>query len=149
VQRKPMPPDHDASSRVHDRQDRSGGHRYRFRWTCSYMGNVEYEVAGDGPTYRVELRREAPDCERAIFGGTEEDWQWDVVGTIGVLKRVGREIPPAVVQEFNTWRAEEHARLIAEIGREGPIRDGDPVLQLPPPVRGGIYVVGAGWRVTD
>lgn len=130
----------------------TSSHRYRFQWTCAYMGVTEYEVAGDGPAYRVELRREAPDYERAVYSGSDEQWQREVVGAIGLLRRMyrsGDPIPQAVVVAFNAWRASEHERLIAEIQRDRAFRVGASLPEPPPAVQGGIYVPERGWVTTE
>lgn len=115
------------------------------------MGFAEYEVAGDGAAYRVEVRRSASEYERSIFSGTEAEWQRDVIPSIGLLRRMYepmKPIPGAVVAAFNAWRTAEHARTLSEIrDRHGTIPDlvsSDP----PPPVCGGAYVVGSGWIET-
>lgn len=115
------------------------------------MGFAEYEVAGDGAAYRVEVRRSVSEYERSIFSGTEAEWQRDVIPSIGLLRRMyepRKPIPGAVIAAFNTWRAAEHARTVSEIrDRYGPSLNlvfPDP----PPPVRGGAYVVGSGWVET-
>jgi hypothetical protein len=126
-------------------------HTYRFRWTCAYMGVIEYEVAGDGPAYRVELRREAPDYEQAIYSGSDEQWQREVVGAVGLLRRMyhsGDPIPQAVIVAFNAWRASEHERLIADIRREGGFRVGASLPEPPAAVQGGIYLAERGWVPT-
>lgn len=125
-----------------------------FRWTVSYLGCVEYEVWGDGAPYRVEVRREASAYERAAFNGTDAEWQRDVEGAIGLIRRVpdcDRPISPHVVDAFNAWRSAEHEtfveRLRSRPERYGNIAPNDPLLVPPPVVRGAHYEVGKGWVV--
>lgn len=127
---------------------------YRFAWTCSFMGVVEYEVLGDGPSYRVEERRVAGDYERSIFNGTQEEWERDHVATIGLLRRrydIEKPLNPKVVVAFNDWRAREHAKFVHELrsqpDRYGVFRDDDQLLVAPRVLRGAHYEVGRGWVV--
>lgn len=114
------------------------------------MGFAEYEVAGDGAPYRVEVRRSADEYERSIYNGTEADWQREVIPSIGLLRRMYNAsvpIPDAVISAFNAWREAEHARVMSEIrDRYGSVPDIE-LSQPPPPVRGGVYEVGTGWIV--
>lgn len=80
------------------------------------MGFAEYEVAGDGAPYRVEVRRSADEYERSIYNGTEADWQREVVPSIGLLRRMYNAsvpIPEAVIAAFNAWREAEQARVMS------------------------------------
>lgn len=128
--------------------------QYRFRWTCSFMGQMEYEVIGDGAPYRVEVRREAGAYERSIFNGDETEWQRDVVAAVDVLHRVShpeKPVPAGVVEAFNGWLQERHAAHAADIARQpdryGVLAEDDPILKAPRAVRGGHYVVDRGWVI--
>ena len=116
------------------------------------MGFVEYVVTGDGPEYKIELRREAAAYERSIFNGTEDEWQREVVGSIGLLRRrywPFDPIRPEVVAAFNAWRRAEHTRIHAEIrARGGAVPDDSPLATAPRDVRGAAYVNGTGWVET-
>lgn len=127
-----------------------------FRWTSSYMGWTEYEVFGDGPSYRLEVRQEAGAYERSIFNGTEEDWQRDVVPTINVLRRkhyITQPLDQHVIEAFNAWRASDHQARLGEIlaqpERYGELPENDPLRVPPPIVRGGHYETGKGWIIQD
>ena len=127
--------------------------RYHFRWTCSYLGVVDYEITDGTGTYRAELRREASDYERGIYNGDEDQWQREVVASIGALHRyISTEwIPDETVRAFNEWRAQKHASTIAEMKAQ-PHRYGDPTTlerDFPPPIpaKSGRYVSGKGWEV--
>jgi hypothetical protein len=129
--------------------------RYRFRWTCAYMGCVEYEVLGDGPQYKVEIRRSTSEYERSVFNGTEDEWQRDVLGALGGLRRYHmptESIPDPVVDAFNDWRAAEHSARMRELRsqpeRYGEIAEDDPVFAPPPPVHALVYAPGEGWTTT-
>jgi hypothetical protein len=127
---------------------------YRFRWTCSYMGEVDYEVTG-GPvqTARLRLRTEASDYEKSIFNHAAGDWEREVVGSIGLLRSLTSRftISQQVVDAFNAWRQAEHEALVKMIRdnphKYGELVDGDPLLVAPVPARGAHYQVGTGWIV--
>jgi hypothetical protein len=128
---------------------------YRFRWTCSYMGTVDYEVVGDGPVYTATVRREASDYEKSRYNHRSPlaDWERDVVASIGLLHRHDSRYPISqdVVDAFNAWRQDEHERLVKMIRdnphKYGPLVDDDPLLVPPVPARGAHYQVGTGWIV--
>lgn len=122
-----------------------------FRFVSAYLGEVQYEVIGDGAPYRVTVRRRAESYERSIFNGGEAEWQRDVVAAIGTLHRhiSCDEISPDVVAAFNHWLQAEHAMSIAHMkahpARYGALSDDDPIVQPPAAVTGAHYVVGTGW----
>lgn len=126
--------------------------QYRFRWTCSYMGTVEYEVIGDGPSYRVEIRRSVCDYQRKIYNGDEAEWQRDVVAAIDLLRRrtfSERPIPADVTAAFNVWLQANHAEQVCQIKaapeRYGELATDDPILAAPRQAKGAHYVIGQGW----
>jgi hypothetical protein len=132
----------------------------RFRWMSAFLNIYHYEVLGDGAPYRIETRHPIAaaqnDYQRAIFNGTEEEWQRDVIAATNLLFRateIDRPLSRAVVDAFNAWRAAEHQRAIGEIrenpAKYGEIEQNDPVLTPPPIVRGAHYVVGQGWVVDE
>lgn len=128
--------------------------RIQFRWVSSYQGCTHFEVSGDGTPYRVVLRWQASAYERSKFNGNDDEWQVEVVATVGLLRRAHDTHKPMsfqVVSAFNAWRAAEHARLVREI-REQPERYGllshdDPLLIPPPPVSGAHYEGARGWII--
>lgn len=125
-----------------------------FRWTCSYLNCVWYEVTDETGTYEIELRRRVCDYERSIANYTDETWERDVVAAIGLLRRTDstRPIPDATVAAFNAWRQAERDQWIAKwkanADRYGPFDPNHETAQPIPPVRAGYYEVGKGWIVT-
>ena len=126
--------------------------KFEFRWKCSYMGTIDYEVFGDGEAYKVEVRRSAGDYERTIFNGDDARWQRDVVDAIDLIRRSSSPstpISPETVAAFNAWLLSEHlanvAKLRAAPERYGIIAADDPILVPPRPVTGARYEVGTGW----
>jgi hypothetical protein len=122
----------------------------RFEFVLTYLGYCIYEVYGDGPSYRIQLRQRADAYERSIFAGTDAEWQRDIVAAIGLLHRCdGQPISQPVVDAFNDWRAARHASDVAHLRahpeRYGSLSESDPVLVAPAPVRGARYLVGTGW----
>lgn len=100
---------------------------YTFARTCSFMGVTEYEVRGDGPAYRIELRRELGAYERSITNGGANYIARMVEPTIGKVRRHGdpcRPIAQEVVEAFNAWRAASHASDMAHL-KAHPERYGD------------------------
>jgi hypothetical protein len=78
-----------------------------FKWTCSYRGTQWFEVTDETGTYEVELRHRIGESDRAIYNGTDEEWDRDVVGSLNVLHRShwsNREIPASTVAAFNEGR---------------------------------------------
>lgn len=125
---------------------------YRFSWTCSYMGCAEYRVLGDGAPYLIEVRRSVSEYQRSIFNGTEDEWEREIIASIGGVRRYSdpcTALSPAVVEAFNHWRAAEHAERIAELRsdpeRFGELDPSDPSLQPPPRAHGLVYIAGTGW----
>jgi len=134
--------------------DRSKVDVLRFEWRIRGLGTEEYEVFGDGPSYRIELRFEATAYQRSIFNGDEIEWRRDVVAAVGLVWRScgpDRPLPQRVVDEFNAWRALRHATAMHEIcsqpQRYLPIAKDDPHFAPPPVVRGAHYEIGKGWTV--
>ena len=130
---------------------------YTFRWTCSYMGTVDYEIAGDGPVYTATLRREASDYEKSISNHSSPlaDWERDVVASIGLLHRSDSRFPIAqpVVDAFNAWLIAEHEAFVKML-RDNPYKYGeltedDPLLVPPTRARGAYYKVGTGWVLNE
>lgn len=85
---------------------------YRFRWTCSYMDTVDYEIVGDGPVYTATVRRAASDYEKSRYNHRSPlaNWEGDVVASIGLLHRHDSRHPIAqeVVDAFNVWQLAKH-----------------------------------------
>lgn len=129
---------------------------YRFSRIGSYLGCIEFEVWGDESPYRITVRQSAGDYERSIFNGDEQEWRRDVLDAVGLAYRAGdpeAHIAPEVIAAFNTWRAREHAGFIQQLRsapeRYGLIEDGDPILAVPPTIKGAYYVVNTGWVRTS
>jgi hypothetical protein len=129
---------------------------YTFRWTSGYMNCTEYEVCGDGPSYRVEVRNGVCDYEHSIYNHTSPfaDWNRDVVAAIGLMKRSGscdKPIRQEVVDAFNDWRQRTWqdwiGKMKAQPERYGEIDESDPIFAKPAIVRGAYYRVGSGWIV--
>ena len=128
---------------------------YRFRWTSSYMGKVDYEVLGDGNPYTATVRREASDYEKSIYNHASPlaDWERDEVASIGLLHRHDSRYPISqeVVDAFNAWRQAEHDAFVKLLRgnphKYGPLAEDDPLLVAPVPARGAHYQVGTGWIV--
>ncbi len=128
---------------------------YEFRWTSSYMHQVQYRVYGDGEVYLACLRRGADDYEKSIYNHRASDWDTDVVASIGLLHRCDsrRPIAQEVVDAFNAWQLESHGRELAMIEgnpyKYGELASDDPLWIPPAPVRGAYYRVGQGWIVNE
>jgi hypothetical protein len=126
--------------------------KFEFRWKCSFMGTIDYEVFGDGETYRIGVRRSASDYERSIFNGGDQEWQRDVVSAIDLVRRSSspsQPLSPETVAAFNAWLLAEHeasiAKMKAKPERYGFLAEDDPLLRAPRPVIGARYEVGSGW----
>lgn len=130
---------------------------YDFRWTCSYMGTVDYMVYGDGSPYSATVRRNASDYEKSIYNHVSPlaDWERDVVASIDLLHRCDSRFPlaQAVVDAFNNWQLTEHNGFIKQIrdnpARYGELANNDPLLTPPKPVHGAFYKAGTGWVVNE
>lgn len=121
----------------------------KFRWTCSYMGCVDFEVIDpiEG-RFEIEERREASDYERSISSYDDDGWQRCIVASIGTIRRrsyTSRPIPERIVDAFNAWRAAEHeaarAKMLAQPHRYGSAEELEPWLEehRPPAVVGAHY----------
>lgn len=128
---------------------------YSFRWTCGWFGGTEYEVHGDGPAYRVEVRNDASEELRRHLGYKDETWFGEILPSIGLLRRSHRAdqpLKPEVVEAFNAWRRAEYDRWMAEI-KANPDKygtlDDNPMWAPPAEVRGGHFVVGTGWMTAE
>lgn len=127
-----------------------------FRWLCSYRGSADYMITDETGTYRAELRYRADEEDAAIYNGSREEWNRDVVAAVNVLRRycADKPIAPHVLAAFNQWRADERAKHIAEMKaqphRYGEIDENDTRL-FPPiiPAKTGHYEVGKGWIIAD
>ena len=126
----------------------------KFRWTCSYMGTVWYQVTDATGTYEAELRHQLSDYESSICNG--DDVRQESRSAIGILRRscpvkltsgeYSFAVPRETVEAFNAWRAAEHAERVAKLrgdtDRYGIIADNDPILKAPIPAKHGEYVHG-------
>lgn len=125
----------------------------RFRWTCSYLNCVWYEVTDETGTYELELRRRVSDYERKLANYTDETWERDVVAAIGVLHRTDcKPIPSSTVAAFNAWQKAMREQRIAEWkanpDRYGPFDPNSETVKPVVPVKGGHYEIGKGWVIT-
>lgn len=78
-------------------------------WKIGYMGEVEYEVHGDGAPYRVSLRFEACEYFRSIYNGGDDQWHREVINSIGVVHRGSEMVKPEVLAAFREqerWRSD-------------------------------------------
>lgn len=135
----------------------------QFRFTCSYIGCIWYNVTDESGTYSVEFRHCFSDYESSISNG--DDVRRDCRDAIGILRRehcsdsdmtawrLDKRAPcfavsQSTVDAFNAWRAEERASHLAKM-KADPARYGEnsesvfsPII----PARRGWYVSGAGWQ---
>jgi hypothetical protein len=138
---------------------------HTFRWTCSYLGCIEFEISNPTERYLAEFRHAASDYELSICNG--DDVRRDALASIGILRRkwstdaesrAWREspetarlyqVPSETVAAFNAWRFAEQRRRIADIEsqphRYGILADGDPIRKPPLHADSGYYVCGKGW----
>jgi hypothetical protein len=124
--------------------------QFSFHWVSRFLDSDDYEVVGDGAPYRITLRFGAGAYERSIFNGDEAAWQREAVSAVGFLCRGDTAaISQSVVDQFNAWRATEHAQTVRELQSRpdlfGPVPEGDPRLESPRTVQGARYVTGIGW----
>jgi len=123
--------------------------QHTFRWKCSYLSLVWYDVTDETGTYEIEWRHNATEYEHSICNG-EDIWQSEVLPAIGTIKRshdVDTSIPESTVKAFNVWRSTEHDKFIAMMEAQ-PEKYGlkpDDSLRNPPQiVSGAVYVPGKG-----
>lgn len=122
-----------------------------FRWKCSYMGTVWYQVTDATGTYEAALRHSIGNYELSICNG--DTVRRDAKAAIGLLVRDCNSavaVPPETVAAFNAWRAAEHAAHMAKLDsqpeRYGVIAPNDELRQPPMVARAAIYVCGPGWQ---
>lgn len=145
--------------------------KYSFRWTCSGMGETDYEVSGAGDLTRLRVRYEATEYQRSISSYDDAGWERDVVGAIGLLVACARPVPQDLVDAFNAWRLSEYEahrkQIDAQPERYGVVDwEADPVFKRPVVVRGAQYMirknrpetgaewwrygcVGLGWKINE
>lgn len=115
----------------------------QFKFKISYLQEVDYEVIGDGPVYIVTIKYGMTEYERTIFNGSSEDYDRVVKAKIGILHHhsTRERIRPEVVEAFNQWKADEHARAVKYFAEKYP---DNPYTDPPdPPVVGGYYDLDA------
>jgi hypothetical protein len=127
-----------------------------FRWKCSFMGGIEYEVFDETGRYLVEIRDRSPGAyELSIANGDHVRSEWK--SSVGILRCFSSannfEARPEIVDAFNEWRMEQHLDFIRQIesqpDRYGFLAPDDPLRNPPPLARGGRYVMGEHrWEVT-
>ena len=85
---------------------------YRFEFESSYQDVADFIVAGDGPQYRVRLRRSADEYWRECTSYSPEKWAAEVVPLEWALVRAqggcGRPIAPAVLAAFRDYYRREY-----------------------------------------
>lgn len=127
-----------------------------FKWKCSWLGHVSYEVRDDSGVYEIAIRRTFSDYDRMACRPEDRDYE---AGQIDVLSLGASDRAPslAFLREFNAWLAEDHAGQLAFIRahpeRYGEITKADTapggLLSGPRPCRA-IKAYGQdGWRVTE
>ena len=130
-------------------------HAARFYWTCSYKGTVWFEASDDQwGRFTLELRETADPYEPGNWNYTREDYEQDIVASVGVLHASRPDcdcvIRPETVAAFNAWRLAEHARVVAFMDAQ-PDRylfPPDDIMRQPPTVaRGGFW--RDGWRLIE
>jgi hypothetical protein len=126
---------------------------YRFVWKVSYQHTAGYEVHGDGPRYLIEERREPSAYDLETYNGTMDQWNREVIGSVGTihrLKEMTTPIPQAVVDAFNAWRLTEWERDVGAIladRRYDGIGRNDSIFKPPQKVKGAHWVPGTGWAI--
>src|SRR5215468_8113638 len=95
---------------------------YRFAWSCSYRGTVDYKCYGlsdrFGGACQLELRHDANLFPADLYNGTADEYRRDIVASVGVLhfhNDSSRPMPAELVDAFNAWRMAEHAALVAKL----------------------------------
>ena len=127
-----------------------------FKWKCSWLGHVSYEVRDDSGVYEIAIRRTFSDYDRMACRPEARDYE---AGQIDVLSLGASDRAPSLVflHEFNAWLEEDHAEQLAFIRshpeRYGEITEADTapggLLRGPRPCRA-IKAYGRdGWRVIE
>jgi hypothetical protein len=84
--------------------------QYQFKRECSFMGEIDFVVFGDGTPYGLTLRHMLGDYERSILNGGEEYAVRMVEPLIGRVRNRHdplKPVPAAVLAAFNAWRLAE------------------------------------------
>ena len=128
----------------------------RFKWKCSWLGHVSYEIRDDSGVYEISIRRSFSDYDRSACRPEAREYE---AAQIDVLSLGASHRVPSVefLREFNAWLAEDHTRELAFIRsrpeRYGEITEDDTapggLLCGPRPCRA-IKAYGPdGWRVIE
>ena len=128
----------------------------QFKWKCSWLGHVSYEVRDDSGVWEITVRRSFSDHDRRACRPETREYE---AGQIDVLSMGASDRAASLdlLREFNGWLADDHAGQIAFIRshpeRYGEITQADtgPGGQLrgPRPCRA-IKAYGRdGWRVIE
>jgi len=127
-----------------------------FKWKCSWLGHVSYEVRDDSGVYEIAIRRTFSDYDRIACRPEARDYEADQIDVLS-LGASDRAPSLAFLREFNAWLAEDHAEQLAFI-RSRPERYGEiteayiapgGLLCGPRPCRA-IKAYGTdGWRVIE
>ena len=94
-----------------------------FKWKCSWLGHVSYEVRDDSGVYEIAIRRTFSDYDRMACRPEARDDEADQIDVLS-LGASDRAPSLAFLREFNAWLAEDHAEQLAFI-RSRPERYGE------------------------
>ena len=87
-----------------------------FRWKCSYMNEIWFEVLGDGDRYEMVYRTGTSDYELSICNGGAERYYRDCAPLVGWLRReMSGPLSPEVVRAYNAWRVAERDEWVAQL----------------------------------
>jgi hypothetical protein len=128
----------------------------QFKWKCSWLGHVSYEVRDDSGVWEITIRRSFSDYDRRACRPETRDYE---AGQIDVLSMGASDRAPSLelLREFNTWLADDHAEQLAFIRsrpeRYGEITQADTaqggLLCGPRPCRAIKSYGRDGWRVIE
>ena len=128
----------------------------RFKWKCSWLGHVSYEVCDDSGVYEIAIRRTFSDYDQTACRPDAREYE---AGQIDILSLGGSGRAPslALLREFNAWLAADHAGQLAFIRshpeRYGEITEADTapggLLCGPRPCRAIKAYGHEGWRVIE
>jgi len=132
------------------------GRKFTFDWVCAYQGEVDYTVVEVGrDTYRIRYRCSAEPWRPGYWTMTEEHYNSEVVGSIGlaVLCGAGR-LDPVVLKAFNAHRLAVSNRdldiMCSKPEIYGQIDRNDPMwTRFATPAKTGHYIPGLGWQIDN
>jgi len=128
----------------------------QFKWKCSWLGHVSYEVRDDSGVWEITVRRSFSEYHRLACRPETRDYE---AVQIDVLSMGASDRAPSLdlLREFNAWLADDHAGQIAFIRshpeRYGEITQADTaqggLLCGPRPCRAIKSYGRDGWRVIE